>query len=140
MSCYNCCTGVSLTSQLLLTRGKHADRHRDKSEHRFALQSAIRGDSEQGHFQDIGHTPWEVGGQPEPPGLRAQAPEGLPWLHTSSVLSDLPAVCTCLKVRGPARTVPKQTTWHPEQAGGEGVGVGEPSPADPGEAVHIFRM
>lgn len=78
MSCYNCCTGVSLTSQLLLTGGKHADRHWDKSEHRFALQPAIRGDSEQGHCQDIGHTPWEVWGQPKPPDLLAQAPKGLP--------------------------------------------------------------
>lgn len=108
MSCYNCCTGVSLTSQLLLTRGKHADRDGDKSEHRFALQSDIRGDSEQSHFQDVGHRGTLLGrsGQPEPSGSIARAPKGLPWLQTSSFCGDLSVVSLCLrpKARGPART------------------------------------
>lgn len=37
MSCCNCCTRVNLTSQLLLTRGRHAVRHENKSEHRTEL-------------------------------------------------------------------------------------------------------
>lgn len=73
---------VSLTSQLLLTRGKHADSHRNKSEHRFALQSAIQRHSEQGHFQDTGHTLREVWGQNNHP----RPPKGLSQLQTTTPL------------------------------------------------------
>lgn len=54
MSCYNCCTRVNLTSQLLLTKGKHADSHWNKPEHRFALQFTTWEGWEWGLFQDVG--------------------------------------------------------------------------------------
>lgn len=44
------------------------------------LHFSLQGNSEQGHFQDIGRTPWEVLGQPKAPGLIEQAPKGVPWL------------------------------------------------------------
>lgn len=59
MSCYNCCTRVNLTSQLLLTKGKHADSHWNKPEHRFALWFTIWEGWERGLFQDVGHALWE---------------------------------------------------------------------------------
>lgn len=107
MSCYNCCTGVSLTSQLLLTRGKHADSHGNKSEHRFALEFAIQRDSEQGHFQDVGHTPWEARGRVCPLVLWHRGPKGLSWLQPISS-RDHPWSRPLLgRGHGPATPVPK---------------------------------
>lgn len=86
MSCYNRCTRVNLTSQLLLTRGKHADSHWNKPEHRFALWFAIQGGWERGRFQDVGHAQREQ----RPPGSLPRSRQASPaWeLCLSSVVPN----------------------------------------------------